>query len=64
MFILLSTVFSRSFILLNKMKNKFRKYTRDRMSNIPFDANDDFHKEYREKIALFVGQVIYIYSFE
>jgi DNA-binding CsgD family transcriptional regulator len=60
----LSTVFSRSFILLSKMKNKFGKYTRDRVSNIPFDANDHFYKEYKEKIAQFVGQAMYIYSFE
>jgi DNA-binding CsgD family transcriptional regulator len=46
------------------MKNQFGKYTRDRVSNIPFDANDDFYKEYKEKIAQFVGQAVYIYSFE
>tara|TARA_R110001592_G_scaffold3928_6_gene22294 strand:+ start:4477 stop:5205 length:729 start_codon:yes stop_codon:yes gene_type:complete len=46
------------------MKNKFGKYTRDRVSNIPFDANDHFYKEYKEKIAQFVGQAVYIYSFE
>jgi hypothetical protein len=46
------------------MKNKFGKYTRDRVSNIPFDANDYFYKEYKEKIPQFVGQAVYIYSFE
>jgi DNA-binding CsgD family transcriptional regulator len=61
---LLLTVFSLSFIVLNIMKNKLGEYTRDRVSNIPFDANDHFYKEYREKIALFVGQAVYIYSFD
>lgn len=46
------------------MKNQFGKYTRERVSNIPFDATDDFYKEYKEKIAQFVGQAVYIYSFE
>ena len=61
---MLSTVFSRSFILLNKMKNKFGKYTKERVSNIPFDTNDHFYKEFREKIPQFIGQAVYIYSFE
>jgi DNA-binding CsgD family transcriptional regulator len=46
------------------MKNQFGKYTRERVSNIPFDASDDFYKEYKEKITQFVGQAVYIYSFE
>lgn len=46
------------------MKNNFGKYTRERVSNIPFDANDPIYEEYKEKVPQFIGQAVYIYSFE
>jgi DNA-binding CsgD family transcriptional regulator len=46
------------------MKNDFGKYTRERVSDIPFDINDPVYKEYKEKVPQFVGQASYIYSFE
>lgn len=46
------------------MKDNFGKYTRDRVSNIPFDFNDPIYKEYKEKVPQFIGQAVYIYSFE
>lgn len=46
------------------MENQFGKYTRERVSNIPFDANDPVYQEYKEKVPTFIGQAIYIYSFE
>ncbi|MDP5104622.1 MAG: LuxR C-terminal-related transcriptional regulator [Polaribacter sp.] len=46
------------------MKNNFGKYTRERVSNIPFDATDPVFKEYKEKVPQFIGQAVYIYSFE
>ncbi|SDR67314.1 regulatory protein, luxR family [Polaribacter sp. KT25b] len=46
------------------MKNKFGEYTRERVSNIPFDANDPVYKEYKTRVPHFIGQAIYIYSFE
>ena len=46
------------------MKYKYGKYTRDRVSNIPFDANDYLYKEYKEKIPQFIGKAVYIYSFK
>jgi DNA-binding CsgD family transcriptional regulator len=46
------------------MKNQFGKYTRERVSNIPFDATDPVYEEYKEKVPTFIGQAIYIYSFE
>jgi len=46
------------------MKNDFGKYTRKRVSNIPFDATDATYKKYKEKIVQFGGQAVYIYSFE
>jgi DNA-binding CsgD family transcriptional regulator len=46
------------------MKDDFGEYTRDRVSNIPFDYNDPIYKEYKEKVPQFIGQAVYIYSFE
>ena len=46
------------------MKDNFGKYTRERVSNIPFDVSDPLYKEYKEKVPLFIGQAVYIYSFE
>lgn len=46
------------------MKDNFGKYTRERISDIPFDINDPVYKEYKEKVPQFIGQAVYIYSFE
>lgn len=46
------------------MKADFGKYTRERVSDIPFDYNDPIYKEYKEKVQQFIGQAVYIYSFE
>ena len=46
------------------MKNDFGKYTRDRVSDVPFDSNDAIYKAYKEKVPQFIGQAVYIYSFE
>ena len=46
------------------MKNSFGKYTRERVSDIPFDYNDPVYKAYKEKVPQFIGQAVYIYSFE
>jgi DNA-binding CsgD family transcriptional regulator len=46
------------------MKVDFGKYTRDRISDIPFDCSDQVYKEYQEKVPQFTGQAVYIYSFE
>jgi DNA-binding CsgD family transcriptional regulator len=46
------------------MENEFGKYTRERVSDIPFDTNDPVYEEYKEKVPQFIGQAVYIYSFE
>ena len=46
------------------MKENFGKYTRERISDIPCDINDPIYKEYQEKVPQFIGQAVYIYSFE
>ncbi|WP_298781374.1 helix-turn-helix domain-containing protein [uncultured Polaribacter sp.] len=46
------------------MDENFGEYTRDRVSNIPFDINDPVFNEYKEKVHQFTGQAVYIYSFE
>lgn len=46
------------------MKEDFGKYTRDRVSNIPFDKDDPIYIEYKEKVPQFMGQAVYIYSFQ
>ncbi|MGK0412363.1 MAG: DNA-binding CsgD family transcriptional regulator [Polaribacter sp.] len=45
------------------MKENFGKYTRERISNIPFDFTDSVYQEYKEKVPQFIGQAVYIYSF-
>lgn len=46
------------------MKNEFGKYTRERVSNTPFIYNDPIYIEYKKKIPQFIGQAVYVYSFE
>jgi DNA-binding CsgD family transcriptional regulator len=46
------------------MKNDFGEYTRVRVSNTPCDSNDPIYKEYEKKVPHFIGQAVYIYSFE
>jgi DNA-binding CsgD family transcriptional regulator len=46
------------------MKENFGKYTRERVSDSPFDINDNVYKEYQQKVPQFIGQAVYIYSFE
>jgi DNA-binding CsgD family transcriptional regulator len=46
------------------MKENFGKYTRERVSNIPFYRKDPVYEEYQEKVPQFIGQAVYIYSFE
>lgn len=45
------------------MKNQFGQYTRERVSDIPFDFTDAVYQEYKEKVPQFIGQAVYIYSF-
>lgn len=46
------------------MKENFGKYTRDRISNVPYDITDPIYKEYKAKVPQFIGQAVYIYSFQ
>ncbi|APZ45241.1 helix-turn-helix transcriptional regulator [Polaribacter reichenbachii] len=46
------------------MRESFGKYTRERVSDIPFDVNDPVYSTYKEKVPHFFGQAVYIYSFE
>ncbi len=46
------------------MKENFGEYTRIRISDTPFDINDPIYKEYKEKVPQFIGQAVYVYSFE
>ncbi|KGL59410.1 MULTISPECIES: LuxR C-terminal-related transcriptional regulator [unclassified Polaribacter] len=45
------------------MKNDFGKYTREIVSDIPFDSNDSEYQKCKEKVPQFTGQAIYVYSF-
>lgn len=45
------------------MEEGFGKYTRDRVSDIPYDETDPIFLEYKNKIPQFVGQAVYVYSF-
>lgn len=54
----------RSFYYYCIMEENFGKYTRDRVSDTPFDINDPIYKEYKEKVPQFIGQAVYVYSFE
>ena len=46
------------------MSNDFGKYTRDRVSDNPVDFESTTYLEYKEKVPQFLGQAVYIYSFE
>lgn len=46
------------------MLEDFGEYTRERVSDVPFDKNDPIFEEYKEKVPQFMGQAVYIYSFE
>jgi len=46
------------------MKNHIGKYTRERVSDTPFDKDDPIYDLYKEKVPQFIGQAVYIYSFE
>ena len=46
------------------MENDFGKYTRERVSDLPFDYNDPAYEQCKEKVLQFTGQAAYIYSFE
>lgn len=46
------------------MKDDFGKYTRERVSNETIDYSDSIYKEYKEKVPEFIGQAVYVYSFE
>jgi DNA-binding CsgD family transcriptional regulator len=46
------------------MKNNFGAYTRVRISDIPCHPNDAVYKKYKNKVPHFIGQAVYIYSFE
>jgi len=46
------------------MENDFGKYTRERVSDLPFDYNDPAYEQCKEKVPQFIGQAVYIYSFE
>ena len=46
------------------MENDFGNYTRQRVSDIPFDKDDKLFIEYSKKVPQFIGQAVYIYSFE
>lgn len=54
----------RNFYYYCNMKENFGKYTRERVSDTPYDINDPIYKEYQEKVPQFIGQAVYIYSFE
>lgn len=57
-------MFLRSFYYYCRMKENFGEYTRIRISDTPFDINDPIYKEYKEKVPQFIGQAVYVYSFE
>ena len=46
------------------MENDFGEYTRERVSDLPFDYNDPTYEQYKERVPQFTGQAAYIYSFE
>ena len=57
-------MFLRSFYYYCIMEESFGEYTRVRISDTPFDVDDPTYKEYKEKVPQFIGQAVYIYSFE
>ncbi len=46
------------------MNDDFGAYTRVRVSDTPIDYNDPIYEEYKNKVTNFIGQAVYIYSFE
>lgn len=46
------------------MEEGYGAYTRKRVSDTPLDLSDPVYKEYKEKVPQFIGQAVYIYSFE
>ena len=46
------------------MNDDFGEYTRLRVSDTPIDDTDPIYKEYKNKLTNFIGQAVYIYSFE
>lgn len=46
------------------MSKEFGEFTRIRVSDIPYDADDFVFEEYKNKVQSFIGQAVYIYSFE
>ena len=46
------------------MSKNFGEFTRIRVSDIPYDSEDFIFEEYKSKVQSFIGQAVYIYSFE
>ena len=46
------------------MGKKFGEFTRIRVSDVPYASEDKIFEEYKNKIQLFTGQAVYVYSFE
>tara|TARA_R110002124_G_scaffold258699_1_gene424460 strand:+ start:359 stop:1087 length:729 start_codon:yes stop_codon:yes gene_type:complete len=46
------------------MSKDFGDFTRIRVSDIPYNAEDLVFEEYKNKVQSFIGQAVYIYSFE
>lgn len=46
------------------MSKDFGEFTRIRVSDIPYNSEDSCFKEYKNKIQSFIGQAVYVYSFE
>lgn len=46
------------------MIKNFGEFTRIRVSDIPYDSEDLIFEEYKNKVQSFIGQAVYIYSFE
>lgn len=57
-------MFLRSFYYYCIMEDDFGAYTRVRVSDTPCDYKDPIYKEYESKVQNFMGQAVYIYSFE
>jgi len=46
------------------MSKDFGDFTRIRVSDTPYNAEDFVFEEYKNKVQSFIGQAVYIYSFE
>jgi DNA-binding CsgD family transcriptional regulator len=46
------------------MSKDFGEFTRVRVLDIPYDSEDFVFEEYKNKVQRFIGQAVYIYSFE